>query len=326
MSTRKENRHPELNWGRPENQESDDPGYESAVSDAPDNDGEALMCSPQDTEGELEPDASKFDFKFDMLPIVVQERIFRYLFVKTELIHCISRFDPGGNDGTVFHRFHVGPSSCTIRRAHRPASMLKYFLVSKRWLFMGVNCFFSQNTFAFSSLGEFGSFMAWLPRARRERMQHIEIFWQGSIMPRHETRINQRTLPLTYLCKTLRLKTLVVHIQEMDKRTRRHYERLDCDELDDLVNNKIFEADEIDRGETDTNDADSEYRDPYKLDPRSINPYKLMKRVTGAQPNYRVSRSMRTCHGMDYVYQLRGMRWVRFKQSDREGRQNIRDW
>lgn len=313
MSTRRENRHPDLTWGRPESRELDDPGYESADSD----DVEVPACSSQGPTGsEVEHEASKFVFQFDLLPLVVQERIFRYVFVNTELIHCISRFDPGGTDDTVYHRFHVGPRSCSIRRAHRPASILKYFLVSKRWLFMGVNCFFSQNTFAFSSLGEFGSFMAWLPRARRERIQHLEIFWQGSIMPRHETLINQRTLPLTYLCKILRLRTLVVHIQEMDKRKRRRYEVQDCDEIEDLVDDEIFNVDGVDHRN----------RDAFKLDPNSINPYKLMKRTTGAQPNFRASRSMRTCHGMDYVYQLRGMSWIRFKQSDAEDRQDIRDW
>lgn len=320
MSTRIWNRHPDLNWVRPENREEmDDSGYESANSDDFANDGEALArASPEPIGSEIEPElgASNFVFDFEMFPLKAQERIFRYLFVKTELIHCISRFDLDGDDDTVFHRFHVGSSSCSIRRAHRPASILKYFLVSKRWLYMGVNCFFSQNTFAFSSLGEFGTFMAWLPRARRERIQHLEIFWQGSVMPRHETRINQRTLPLTYLCKALRLKTLVVHIQETGKRARRRYERLEPDELDDLVSNKIFGVGEIDR----------DSGDPYQLDPCRINPYKLMKRATGAQPNFRANRSMRTCHGMDYVYQLRGMRWIRFKQTDIEDRQNIRDW
>jgi hypothetical protein len=54
--------------------------------------------------------------------------------------------------------------------------------------------------------------------------------------------------------------------------------------------------------------------------------FKTMMRATARQPNTRINRSMRTMHGMDYIYQLRGMTWVRFRNVHGGRHQPIRDW
>lgn len=42
-----------------------------------------------------------------------------------------------------------------------------------------------------------------------------------------------------------------------------------------------------------------------------------MKGKTAGQPNTRMTRSLRCCHGMDYIYQLRGLKWFRAYDVDK---------
>ncbi|KAI1490300.1 hypothetical protein F5X96DRAFT_557424 [Biscogniauxia mediterranea] len=140
--------------------------------------------------------------------------------------------------------------------------------------------------------------------------------WHGSLMPRAsridekyglpvETRkVSQRTVPLTWLMKTKRLRTLVVHIEEhVKRRMRRAYEMQDEE------------------------DYFRDFADEDQYDDEELDIYQRMVRRTDLQPNYRKCRSMRTVHGMDYLYQLRGMKWARFYEYERGGpRKLIRDW
>ncbi|KAI2771688.1 hypothetical protein F4815DRAFT_488792 [Daldinia loculata] len=113
--------------------------------------------------------------------------------------------------------------------------MLKPLLVCKRWYFIGVHAFYGANTFAFSSLGEwhrfcngigtarvqrlvnvehgantfaFSSLGEWhrfcngIGTARVQRLVNVELMWHGALMPKHETRISQRTLGLKCLVPT----------------------------------------------------------------------------------------------------------------------------
>ncbi|RYP72018.1 hypothetical protein DL771_004487 [Monosporascus sp. 5C6A] len=186
-------------------------------------------------------------------------------------------------------------------------------LVCKRWFFIGVHAFYGMNTFAFSSLGELGRFFRGIGRARLQRIQHVELMWHGALMRtrwqtkedderrEHKYKVSDRTLPLASFTMTSRLKTLVVHIDESAKRRmRRRYERPLPTDYD---------------------------RDFSRVPIHKLSTFgKLMKR-TDVQPNWRRNRSMRTVHGMDYLYQLRGMKWIRFKDvSAPEHRGNIRDW
>ncbi|RYP11954.1 hypothetical protein DL765_007533 [Monosporascus sp. GIB2] len=263
-------------------------------------------------------------FRFEELPKEIQARIFRILFEKSTLVHCLSRLDyyhPPKNFPDTNHpkrsdlpkRFHIGTRTCNVSAAIRPNNLLRPLLVCKRWFFIGVHAFYGINTFAFSSLGELGRFFNGIGRARLQRIQHIELMWHGALMPtrwqtveddkgnEHKYKVSDRTLPLASFTMASRLKTLVVHIDESAKRRmRRRYEMpLPTDY------NRDFSGDAI-----------------HKLSAFG----KLMKR-TDTQPNWRRNRSMKTVQGMDYLYQLRGMKWVRFKDvSAPEHRGHIRDW
>ncbi|RYP72669.1 hypothetical protein DL769_004411 [Monosporascus sp. CRB-8-3] len=263
-------------------------------------------------------------FRFEELPKEIQVRIFRIWFEKDTLVHCLSRLDyyyppknfPAENRpkrSELPKRFHIGTRTCNVSAAIKPNNLLRPLLVCKRWFFIGVHAFYGINTFAFSSLGELGRFSKGIGRARLERIQHVELMWHGALMrtkwqtkeddkgKEHKYKVSDRTLPLTSFTMTSRLKTLVVHIDESARwRMRRRYEMpLPTDYGKDFSRCAI-----------------------YKLSTFG----KLMKR-TDMQPNWRRNRSMRTVHGMDYLYQLRGMQWIRFKDvSAPEHRGDIRDW
>lgn len=170
------------------------------------------------------PDRSKFH----SLPIEIQGQIFKYIWVKPGPIHCLSRLDPvnvplkpeyfpAANSGATGlpHRFFFGSGKCSIMTAYLPSQILAPLLVSKRWFHIGVTAFYGMNTFAFSSFGEFGRFMKGIG-TRRQRVAHVELHWQGSIMQPHKSKVNQRTLPLVYLTELNSLKTLLIFINEAE--------------------------------------------------------------------------------------------------------------
>lgn len=257
-------------------------------------------------------------FHFDKLPISIQQRIFETIYVKPGVVHCLSRMDkwnepiseehfplPSSGNSGFPHRFVFGEEMCSMIRARKPNTVLRTFLVSRRWLYLGIHAFYGLNTFAFSSLGEFGRFFNGIGEARAERVAHIELLWHGSIMPRHETRTNQRTLPLIWLTRMKRLITVTIFIEEFaERRIRRKYEF-------PKIKGKY--------------DLSGRFKDWTDDDIYTTNaPQSLLKR-TATQPNWRGNRSMRTTHGMDFLYQLRGMKWVRFYEVDNR-RRCIRDW
>ncbi|KAI1387702.1 uncharacterized protein F4822DRAFT_430449 [Hypoxylon trugodes] len=264
-------------------------------------------------------------FAFEMLPADIQVKIFGKVFVRRELIHCLSRLDPA-NPPLTFPdeddqhrsqlptRFHFGSSPCQIIRARKPNHVLSALLVCRRWLYIGTHAFYGGNTFAFSSLGEWHRFCNGIGPARVERLANVELMWHGALMPKHPTQISRRTLGLSWLAKTRRLRTLTVHVAErVGGRARRKYENKRA--------NRVEEDGESDRGSFDGESVGDLPSD------RNFQAYKLMYERTKMQPNYRGYRSMRTIQGIDYVYQLRGMNWVRFKERNGlEHRQIIRDW
>ncbi|KAI0138910.1 hypothetical protein F4776DRAFT_42410 [Hypoxylon sp. NC0597] len=294
-------------------------------------------------------------FPFEHLPLEIQINIFRRVFVKCTLIHCLSRLDPSNppedfpeedEDGCsqLPTGFHFGTSPCQIALARKPNDVLKALLVCKRWYFIGVHAFYGANTFAFSSLGEWHRFCNGIGRARVERLVNVELMWHGALMPRHRSKISRRSLGLAWFTKTRRLRTLVVHIQECPKdRMRRKYEkqrkrRLNPNAYEDQSDVErsdvdLFSDDEADdrRGrrraprDSDNESDDDEY--PFRASNVKFDPFKTMVQRTGKQPQFRRYRSMRTVQGIDYIYQLRGMKWVRFKERDgTQHRQSIRDW
>ncbi|KAF6823599.1 hypothetical protein CPLU01_11313 [Colletotrichum plurivorum] len=286
---------------------------EAAIHGLPDGEPDA---DSENQEGELfvpneprsQPNCSR-SFPFDRLPNKVQANILRFVFaLDNKLIHCLSRLDyfvppdePIGlshpSRSGLPHRFHLSGMSCNVTYAVRPNDHLAPLLVCKEWYFIGVHAFYGLNTFAFSSLGEFACFCKGIGRARRERLQHVEILWLGSQSlvydfvtegrsrtPRYTSR---RTWGSSILCELIRLKSLTIHINESGSQyTRRRHE------------------------------------------PMAVRNY--MASQTAGQPNFRPMRQLRTLQGLDFIHQLRGMELVRFYDFGRHlqqgGRHPIRDW
>lgn len=117
--------------------------------------------------------------------------------------------------------------------------------------------------------------------ARIQRLQHLELYWKGGLQrtrlegsferPRYH---NRSRFPLMWLREALRLRTLVVFLQESSSEVLR----------------RPYEPDELKRD---------------------------MKKNTSGQPNARMTRSMRSLFGLDYVLTLRGLSWCRWYDSDK---------
>jgi hypothetical protein len=67
-----------------------------------------------------------------------------------------------------------------ITHAVDPADHLDLLRMNKRWYYLGVHVFYASNTFAFSSLGEFGHFTKGIGEARLQRIQSVSMLWVGS--------------------------------------------------------------------------------------------------------------------------------------------------
>ncbi|KAL1840893.1 hypothetical protein VTJ49DRAFT_7635 [Mycothermus thermophilus] len=224
------------------------------------------------------------------LPDKVLEAILKCLLYKPdELIHCLSRLDPfqqpdvipsdeelGENRSGLPKRFFWGRRDCSITKdGADPQKLLAILGVNRRLYFLGVHIFYGLNTFAFSSLGEFGRFCTGIGLARLARIQHIELLWTGNQRltcppdERRKTPASRRTYPLSWLCEMPCLRTLVVHVNETAKNyVRRRYQ------------NPTVKS---------------------QLDAKS-----------SGQPNQRMTRSLRCLQGLDYVWQLRGLDMVKF--------------
>ncbi|KAI0186715.1 hypothetical protein EV127DRAFT_484027 [Xylaria flabelliformis] len=249
-------------------------------------------------------------FEFESLPIVIQCRIWELLIPNRQLVHCLSRLDPWNPpldcEGGVVHfprRFHIGDTLCCIAKADKPSRFLKYLQVSKRWYYATAHLFYATNTFAFSSIGEFGRFCNGIGKARVERLVHVELMWRGALTPRQPKGVSLRKQPLAWFMYTSRLRTLTIHINESGRSyMRRPYEMMSPSDY-----YKDFAGDE------------------YSEDDLDI--FGMEVRRTDCHPNYRKTRSLRTVQGMDFIYQLRGMKWVRFYDTNAlYSRRRIRDW
>ncbi|KAI3320332.1 hypothetical protein HD806DRAFT_241983 [Xylariaceae sp. AK1471] len=250
-------------------------------------------------------------FAFEDLPLDIRCRIWKLVIPNSELVHCLSRLDQNNPPidfipGEVSYpsRFHIGREPCSVAKAEKPSRFLNYFLVSRKWYYMLAHLFYASNTFAFSSLGEFGRFCGGIGQARVERLVNVELLWQGSLTPQQENKISLRKQPLHWLLHTHCLRTFVVHINESERTyMRRPYEMKD------------------------SADYDKDFVDKDQFDEKDLDVFGLEVRRTDLQPNYRKNRSLRTVQGMDFVYQLRGMKWVRFYDVNaRRARTKIRDW
>ncbi|KAL6817888.1 hypothetical protein J3E69DRAFT_358178 [Trichoderma sp. SZMC 28015] len=210
------------------------------------------------------------------IPDEVQFQILRHFFdFRGKVVHAISRLDPHhpldeapmnlNQRPSYLHRLHVGRTPVSIQFAPDP------------------------NVFLAPLLGRFAKGI----RANVQRLQHIEIFWQGSQHLTFEINdrgkyTSRRTFALVWLPEAIRLKTLGVYVQESNEEyMRRQHE------------------------------------------PRGI--VEHMKCKMQIHPNFRGFRSLRTIQGMDYVYNLRGLDQAEFWDFDRwlhtkERKRPVRDW
>ncbi|PFH58900.1 hypothetical protein XA68_13067 [Ophiocordyceps unilateralis] len=220
------------------------------------------------------------------LPLEVQARVLFHYFCFPRPLHAVSRLpltEPNEADvprdatGKLryFSRFHVG-SELT---SHPPNQLLAPLLVNKNWHFWGCHFFYGNNTFAFSSLGEFGRFAAGIGPVKLRLLAAIDLVWIGSQFLTYQFNrkgqfVSRRTRPLQWLPQCSRLEFLTIWVQETDKRyRRRHHETMEV--------------------------------------------VGYMKKLTLQQPNKRTNRSLRCLQGIDNVYCLRGLRAVKIFNYDR---------
>ncbi|GKT70987.1 hypothetical protein ColTof4_03410 [Colletotrichum tofieldiae] len=327
MSTRRENVHPSLRLRAPTANElqadaldgllvddagdgpESDPESENEKAAGAERDGpEALFVQDEEQTEVEQPQIQSVlsNFPFALLPASIQANIIKWTFIQeNKLIHCISRLDPYRppeeptqtdlHRSGLPHRFHLSGRSCSVTYAIKPNEHLALLPVCKQWYYLGIHAFYGLNTFAFSSLGEFGRFCTGIGAARRERIQHVELLWMGNQHLTHrpvqegkqQKWASKRTWDVSWLCQMPRLRSLIVHVNESGRDyMRRKYEP-----------------------------------SPY---------IKWMTSLTAGQPNFRLTRSLRTLQGLDFIHQLRGVELIQFYDYEMArkdgGRHPIRDW
>jgi hypothetical protein len=89
-------------------------------------------------------------FPFNRLPQDLQTRIFRMLFVKHGLIHCITRLDRWNcppreiftdvqhERDPILRRFWFRDGPCLVTTAPKPGEVLRTLLVCRRWAYIGI--------------------------------------------------------------------------------------------------------------------------------------------------------------------------------------------
>ncbi|KAF3761546.1 hypothetical protein M406DRAFT_74498 [Cryphonectria parasitica EP155] len=196
---------------------------------------------------------TKFKGTFDNLPTNVLVKILCELLVfDKNLVHAFSRLDPFEEPQALsdafaddYHlgltrtsglktRFFIsGKERAFISLTHNtimPRDLLAPLVVSRKWCFYGCSIFYSCNTFAFSSFGEFDRFANGIGPARVQRLTNVELHWMGGKNLRwgEETDNklpNRRVMPLAWLCEMPRLQSLVVFMLYDTNRYLSHYDR-----------------------------------------------------------------------------------------------------
>lgn len=210
--------------------------------------------------------------------------IAKYTMTKDKPINVIVRLDKfdvyppiqGGLDprtGLPF-RFFWDEGKCAINSAPLPKDVLAPLLVNKTWLEIFGTCFYATNTFSFQSLGEFGIFTERIGRARRHRIQHINLWWIGSRMKKSykeskksKDKYSLRTWSLRHLTGVRRLKTLKIFLDECSKNRMRR-----------------------------------------KHEPKFV--FNRLEKATRSHENKRKFRDLRKLLGLDWAFQLRGIEYV----------------
>lgn len=235
-------------------------------------------------------------FEWSCLPQHVQLRIFTYLMKMDRcIIHVFSRLDPynevqpdppSRSQSGLPARFFIsdvsdGKALVSLSNATDPALLLRPLLTCKQWCFFLSHIFYGTNTFSFSSHGEFGRFCNGIGSARVQRLQYLELNWKGGVY--------KATFPA-------------------ESQNNPKYRNLHTFPLIWLGEMKRLRCLVVWVSET----GKAAIRRPWE--PASH--IRDMKRKTAGQPNARMTRSMRSLLGLDYLLTLRGMHFLRFYNSD----------
>lgn len=209
---------------------------------------------------------------------------------KSSVVHFVARLDvtepyppPEGGRCRVTNlpmRFWWGPGrKVHINSAPTFEDTLAPCHVSRDFMEIFGNAFWSQNKFAFASFGELNIFRRNTRTSYIHRIQSVEIWWQASRGdypidwdPESKDHFDRRTWPLSILTAMHRLKSLEVYVDESSKEAKRRPRE------PQFVQNPLLDA-------------------------------------TRGQDNNRTYRDLRKLQGMDYVYQLRNLKMVRFYDS-----------
>ena len=303
--------HPDITLQPPPAQGPGEEEEEEAAGgvDAP---AAALPPPPPPNNNNQQPDrpGSSRPFPFENLPWEIQGKILQQVLYKEgQLVHCISRLDPfeapasfpddtelGARRSGLPKRFFFGRGACSIARGGGdPGEELGVLAASRRMHFLGVHIFYGLNTFAFSSLGELGRFCQGSGAARVARVQHVELLLTGS----------------QYL-------TAPPDERGRAPLSRRTYPLTWLAEMPRLRTLVVH-----------INETGGRYvRRAYE----NAGVKSFMAAKTAGQPNQRLSRSLRCVQGIDYIYSLRGLDFVRFYDfnqalASRSGaRVRVQDW
>lgn len=214
---------------------------------------------------------------------------------KGSVVHFVARLDvtepyPPAEGGrcrvtNLPMRFWWGPGrKVHINSAPTFEDTLASCHVSRDFMEIFGNAFWSQNKFAFASFGELNIFRRNARTSYIQRIQSVEIWWQASRGdypidwdPESKDHFDRRTWPLSILTAMQRLKSLEVYIDESSKEAKRRAKE------PQFVQNPLLDA-------------------------------------TRGQDNNRTYRDLRKLQGMDYVYQLRNLKMVRFYDSAQANR------
>ncbi|KAI3399019.1 hypothetical protein diail_8046 [Diaporthe ilicicola] len=235
--------------------------------------------------------------RIPQLPDSILCKILTELLTMDGLVHCFSRLDPFcapvdfptenelGNSSTgIRGRFFISKARCSdISLTHdteNPQTVLAVLSVSRKLSWLSTHIFYGTNTFAFSSISEFERWANGSGSARIARVQHIEITWTGG---------RSLAFDLGRAGGIDRKANLPLSwlCEATSLKTL-------CVHISETAKNHIRR----------------------RREPASMKQY--MKRKTAGQPNYRMTRSLRNCRGMDNIYQLRGLHWVRWLDLDKE--------
>ena len=293
--------HPDIKFVKPHVQHEDDD------EDLDEEDAPEAVSGPSDAGAQ---GSDEKPFLFERLPLEIQSRILTLVFHKEGyLIHCISRLDPhvapesfpsaeelGDTRSGLKNVFFWGKRECSITQdGINPQKVLGILTVCKRWHWLGTFLFYGLNTFAFSSLGEFARFCQGSGLVRIARIQHIELLYTG----------NQ------YLTAPPDAKNRV----PVSRRTYALSWLTDMTRLKTLV--------------VHINETGASY---IRRRRENSGIQGFLNGKTLGQPNQRMTRSLRCVQGIDYMYNLRGLDFIRFYdfnkalQSGTGERVPVQDW